>query len=242
VQDSQPSSKASDPILSKLIEADSDLTHQEAELLARLETIQEKRKGLKTVISMFAPGGSSTSDLLQQLGETLPNSKTNGTASAFSSDPATNGTAVIAESPTSEPIATSEETSKTPRRKGKTSQKTVSAAKESTSKRRGGRASKVNKPTRKSLGWQQYIRDEFGKSSLAEAIPQVLGRKPNQVLDTGEIIDAIFVTDIPKEARSTVRERVSNILSAGLKVNKWYRGKTGCYSLSKSAAEASLGS
>jgi hypothetical protein len=238
VQDSQPSSKASDPILSKLIEADSELTQQEAEILARLETIQEKRKGLKTVIGMFSPGGTSTSDLLQQLGETLPNSKTNGTASAISSEAPTNGAVAIAESKTE--ISPAENTSQTPKKlRGKTPQKTT-AAKESAPKRKGGRASKVAKPARRSLGWQQYIRDEFGKSSLAEAIPQVLGRRPGGVLETGEIIDAIFVADIPKEARSTVRERVSNILSAGLKVNKWYRGKTGCYSLSKSAAEASL--
>jgi hypothetical protein len=241
VQDSQPSSKASDPILSKLIEADSELTQQEAALLARLETIQEKRKGLKTVISMFSPGGSHTSHLLQQLGETLPNSQTNGTASTIPSEAPTNGTAAIAESNTEPKPA--ESTAKTPRQsKGKTSRKTTSAAKESTSKRKGGKTSKETKPARRSLGWQQYIRDEFGKSSLAEAIPQVLGRRPGEVLETGEIIDAIFVTDIPKEARSTVRERVSNILSAGLKVNKWYRGKTGCYSLSKSAAETSLSS
>ncbi|MBD2071507.1 hypothetical protein H6F93_28995 [Leptolyngbya sp. FACHB-671] len=239
MQDSQPSSKASDPILSKLIEADSELTQQEAELLARLETIQEKRKGLKTVIGMFSLGGASTSDLLQQLGETLPNSKTNGTASKISGEAPTNGTAAIAESKTEIPPA--ENTSQTPKKsRGKTPRKTTSAPKEPAPKRKGERVSKVTKPARRSLGWQQYIRDEFGKSSLAEAIPQVLGRKPGGVLETGEIIDAIFVVDIPKEARSTVRERVSNILSAGLKVNKWYRGKTGCYSLSKSAAEASL--
>ncbi|NJL36762.1 MAG: hypothetical protein HC840_31665 [Leptolyngbyaceae cyanobacterium RM2_2_4] len=238
MQDSQPSGKASDPILSKLIEADSELTHQEAELLARLETIQEKRKGLKTVIGMFSSGGSSTSDLLQQLGETSPNSKSNGIAPAISSEVATNGTGAIAED-ISKLEDAAEDAAETSRPKRKYTRKTTSAAEEPTSKR-GGKASKAVNPPRRSLGWQQYIRDEFGKSSLAEAIPQVLGRKPNQVLETGEIIDAIFVADIPKEARSTVRERVSNILSAGLKVNKWYRGKTGCYSLSKSAAENSL--
>jgi hypothetical protein len=233
VQDSQPSGKASDPILSKLIEADSELTHQEAELLARLETIQEKRKGLKTVIGMFSSGGSSTSDLLQQLDETSPNSKSNGIAPAISDEVTTNGTGAIAED-----TSKLEDAAETSRPKRKYVRKTTSAAKAPT--KRSGKASKAANPPRRSLGWQQYIRDEFGKSSLAEAIPQVLGRKPNQVLETGEIIDAIFVTDIPKEARSTVRERVSNILSAGLKVNKWYRGKTGCYSLSRSAAEDSL--
>ncbi|NJN58601.1 MAG: hypothetical protein HC879_14460 [Leptolyngbyaceae cyanobacterium SL_5_9] len=234
MQDSQPSGKASDPILSKLIEADSELTHQEAELLARLETIHEKRKGLKTVIGMFSSGGSSTSGLLQRLGKTSPNSKSNGIAPAISDEVATNGTGAIAED-----TSKLEDAAKTSRPKRKYARKTTSAAKEPKSKR-SGKASKAANPPRRSLGWQQYIRDEFGKSSLAEAIPQVLGRKPNQVLETGEIIDAIFVADIPKEARSTVRERVSNILSAGLKVDKWYRGKTGCYSLSRSAAEDSL--
>jgi hypothetical protein len=240
VQDSQPADKTSDPILSKLIEADSELTTQEAKILAQLETIQEKRKGLKTVIGMFSSDGAAA-DLLQQL-ESLPNSGTNGTSAMTQNEAtATNGMRAIAEAFVSH-TSDSETTEAPTQQKGRGSKKTSSAVKESSSKKRGSKLNKTSKPPRRSLGWQQYIRDEFGRSSLAEAIPQVLSRKPNDVLDTGEIIDAIFVEDIPKEVRSTVRERVSNILSSGLKVNKWYRGKTGCYSISRSVAEASLAS
>lgn len=259
MQDSQSSNKTSDPILSKLIEADSELTTQEAELRVQLETIQEKRKGLKTVISMFSPEGASSADLIQQLGESLPARKTNGSAVSVEDaatpsaippaliaegDAATNGAVAIAEELTEDETpasftADTEAAAKQPNRRTSDKAKTT---KEPTAQSRGGRIGKAAKPPRKSLGWQQYIRDEFGKSSLAEAIPQVLERQPDEVLETAEIINAIFVEDIPKDVRSTVRERVSNILSSGLKVNKWYRGRTGCYSISKSAAEASLAS
>ncbi len=59
-----------------------------------------------------------------------------------------------------------------------------------------------------------------------------------EVLETATIIDAIFVDDIPKEVRSTARERVSNVLSVGAKSGKWYRGKLGKYSMSKAAIES----
>lgn len=48
-------------------------------------------------------------------------------------------------------------------------------------------------------------------------------------------IDAIFVKKMPKDVRSTARERVSNILSVGAKKGKWHRGDAGKYSMSKIA-------
>jgi hypothetical protein len=47
------------------------------------------------------------------------------------------------------------------------------------------------------------------------------------VLEIATIINAIFANDIPKEVRSTARERVSNVLSVGTKKGNWYRGQLG---------------
>lgn len=58
-----------------------------------------------------------------------------------------------------------------------------------------------------------------------------------QVIEIATIIDAIFTNDIPKQLRSTARERVSNVLSVGAKSGKWYRGQVGKYSMSKAAVE-----
>lgn len=56
-----------------------------------------------------------------------------------------------------------------------------------------------------------------------------------QVVEIAAIIDAIFTNNIPKEVRSTARERVSNVLSVGAKSGKWYREQLGKYSMSKAA-------
>ena len=44
-----------DPVLSKLLAADSDLEAQEAKLIAQLESIKTKRDSLKTVVEIFKP-------------------------------------------------------------------------------------------------------------------------------------------------------------------------------------------
>jgi hypothetical protein len=37
------------------------------------------------------------------------------------------------------------------------------------------------------------------------------------------------------KVRARARERVSNVLSVGVKKEKWYRGEVGSYSMSKAA-------
>ena len=64
-------------------------------------------------------------------------------------------------------------------------------------------------------------------------------QQPKQVLDIAAIVNAIFVDEIPREVRSKARERVSNVLSVGVKKEKWYRGEAGSYSMSKAAVEDS---
>ena len=60
-------------------------------------------------------------------------------------------------------------------------------------------------------------------------------KQPDQVLNTAAIVDAIFVDGIPQKVRSKARELVSNVLSVGVKKEKWYRGEAGSYSMSKAA-------
>ena len=47
--------KMSDPVLSKLMAADSDLESQEAKLLAQLNAVQAKRASLQSVLEIFDP-------------------------------------------------------------------------------------------------------------------------------------------------------------------------------------------
>jgi hypothetical protein len=87
--------------------------------------------------------------------------------------------------------------------------------------------------------WQQYLRSEFSNAPLATAVSEVMQRQPHQVLETVAIVDTIFVDEIPRDVRSKARERVSNVLSVGVKKEKWYRGGAGSYSMSKAAVEDS---
>ena len=99
-------------------------------------------------------------------------------------------------------------------------------------------ASKTKQPTaakktaKTSGRWQDYLREEFSNSALSEAVGQVLQRQPEEVLETAAIIDAIFVDNLTTGVRNTARERIANVLSDGVRKNKWYRAEAGSYSMS----------
>ncbi len=95
----------------------------------------------------------------------------------------------------------------------------------------------IKKPSQQADTRQQYVKDKFRNASLAEAVAEVMEQHKEEVLETATIIEAIFANEIPKEVRSTARERVSNVLSVGAKSGKWYRGKLGKYSMSQAAVE-----
>ena len=81
------------------------------------------------------------------------------------------------------------------------------------------------------------MKDEFSNASLSEAVSEVMQQHSKQILEITAIIDAIFTDEIPKQIRSTVRERVSNVLSVGAKNGKWYRGQLGKYSMTQAAVK-----
>lgn len=77
----------------------------------------------------------------------------------------------------------------------------------------------------------------FTNAALSESVAQVMQQHEKEVLEIATIVDAIFIDDIPKQVRSTARERVSNALSVGAKNGKWYRGQLGKYSMSQAAVK-----
>jgi len=60
VPNSQNLSDTSNPTVAKLLEVDALLATAEVELSAQLQSIQEKRHSLKTVIELFAPTDTAT--------------------------------------------------------------------------------------------------------------------------------------------------------------------------------------
>ncbi|MGJ3245751.1 MAG: hypothetical protein ACFE0I_06710 [Elainellaceae cyanobacterium] len=217
----------SEPMETKLLEVDTELASQEVQLAAQLEAIQEKRKSLQTVIHMFSSSDEPVSS---------------GTPLDEAVSSAVNG--FVSESP--EPSAPKEKESaathkspksQSPAPRSKAPKASKSAAKPST---KGATTSqKSSAKNKKSSDWQPYVRKEYRDRSLPQAVLAVLEDHPKEVVEVPSIIDAIFVDNIPKPARTSARDRLSNVLSVGLRNKKWYRGKTGLYSVSKEVADAS---
>ena len=276
VQNYQPADTISDPTVAKLLEVDSSLAHQEALLLAQLESIGEKRRSLKIVIDLF--GDADTTTMAEE--SALAVAASNGTSvqiqsanwvvdstepvspldetvadAELESSPvftAPDQTSIVESEPDSMPLkAPSAKKTKQPAAKKtatktelSTTEQTLSAEEPQSSKAKSvSSASKTKQPTaakktaKTSGRWQDYLREEFSNSALSEAVGQVLQRQPEEVLETAAIINAIFVDELPKGVRNTARERIANVLSDGVRKNKWYRAEAGSYSISDGAVD-----
>ena len=214
-------SQSSNPTVAKLLQADAELAAQEVELNAQITSVQQKRHSLKTVIDMFAPGDTTNTPVAtpaltpvtEQPQPTAPD-----VALLESNGAITDNTA---EAPAAIAPPKRQANKNSSSATSKQSQKSVS----------------IKKSSQQADTWQQYVRDEFYGATLAEAVSEVMQQHEKQVLEIAAIVDAIFTADIPKELRSTARERVSNVLSVGAKSGKWFRGQLGKYSMSQAAVE-----
>ena len=217
MQNSSISSPTSNSIVAKLLEVDADLAVTEAQLAAQLQSIQEKRHSLKNVISLFpsvntaapTPVETSTPELVKKLAE----------------PPAPEVATPELEDTT---IDTTEAAPSTQKRQGK---KNLSSSTSKSNKK----SATTKEASKEADTWQQYVKEDFINASLAEAVAEVMQQQQKQVLEITTILDAIFAQEMPQELRSKARERVSNVLSVGVKKGKWYRGQAGRYSMSKAA-------
>lgn len=203
----------SDSTLSKLLEADAALVAQAATLTAQLEAIEEKRQGLQTVIELFSSTDVNPPQQQSQRDE--------------QSQPAP---------------APSHTSIKVPQETADSKKQASKGTKASGKERKPARATRRSQEAEKAKGWQHYIRKEFAKLSLPQAVASVMQSQPEAVLGVPEIVNTLFVDATPQAARNDARNRVSNVLSTGLKDDKWYRAKKGQYSLSREVAEASVAS
>ncbi len=229
MSNSQNSLDTSNPTVAKLLEVDVELATQELQLNAQLQSIQEKRKSLKTVIDLFAPTNTATTTAIATPVQT----------------PVALSEAEVAEEIV-EPIAQDEATLELDQPETNTTVNALTSAVPDAQKRQAHKnsytaskkqnAKSAPKKTSSELEtWQQYLRSEFSNATLSQAVSEVMQQHSGQVLEIAAIVDAIFVDEIPQYVRTKARERVSNVLSVGVKKEKWYRGETGSYSMSKVA-------
>ncbi len=214
----QNSLDTSNPTVTKLLEVDTELATQEAQLNAQLLSIQEKRRSLKTVIDLFAPTDTATTTPIATPAQTP--------VATEQAEPIAQDVLTLLEQPKTDTTAESEAQAvpDTPKRQAKNN----SAP---TSKKQSAKSLPQKKTSEQLETWHQYLRDEFNNATLSQAVSEVMQRQPEQVRKIAAIVDAIFVDEIPQGVRSKARERVSNVLSVGVKKGKWYRGEAGSYSM-----------
>ena len=119
---------------------------------------------------------------------------------------------------------------KSPTAKAKATTKTKPAAKttqkkKATSKKKDGRAA----------AWQKYTLPGVGDRPMPESVQIVLATKPAEDFKIAEVMSSLFTEDMPRDQYLKARNRVSNILSGGVRDGDWFKGDRGAYRLTKAA-------
>ncbi len=86
--------------------------------------------------------------------------------------------------------------------------------KQSMSKKKDGRAA----------SWQKYTRPGVKNESIPDAVRLILETQPEKDFKIVEVMDALFQEDMPKSQYLKARNRISNVLSGGVRAGDWHRG------------------
>jgi hypothetical protein len=207
-----------------LIQARDALLAQEAQLLGELDQV---RKGIDNI--------NSTIQIVCQILEITP------PAASTPTDPPP-----AASTPTDPPPAAS---TPTPQRR-KPGRKPKAVAPESidpdpspakTEKPASSPAATPTKTTKRRRrssnpnNWQDYMLADYRSQPLTDVVHSIFETSPEAVFGSSDLISSIFSPEIPKDARTTARDRLLNILSIGVNENKLVRVKAGKYTLAKPA-------
>ena len=205
-------------VLSQLQAVDTELSAQEEQLTSQLETLREKLKGIQTVIAMYGTPGEISSEPATEVPakqQEKPAKAAKPKAKKTTSKKTTGKKTVKKASTTSTNKKTAKKVSATSTRK-KTAKK-VSAT--STRKKKDGRAAT----------WQKYTRPGVKNESIPDAVRLILETQPTKDFKIAEVMDALFKEGMPKSQYLKARNRISNVLSGGVRAGDWYKGERGSY-------------
>ncbi|MGD1898859.1 MAG: hypothetical protein ACFB16_18140 [Phormidesmis sp.] len=218
-------------VLPQLLAVDSELSEQAITLEAQLNELQEKRKGIQTVIAMFESGATPDAADISAVTSAASTTKATPKKATKATKTATKRKTKAAATKTKTTKAATKTTKKATRgRPAKAKAAAAPAAKEKkTATKRSGRTA----------NWQRYVQENYRKSPLPDVIVGVLQAQPTNVFKIADVMNAVFKEDMPKNHFLKARNRISNILSAGARDGVWYRGRGGTYSMSEKAIKAS---
>ncbi|MEL7351697.1 MAG: hypothetical protein AAF171_21030 [Cyanobacteria bacterium P01_A01_bin.116] len=195
-------------VLPQLQEIEAELASQEEQLNAQLAEIQDKLNGIRAVLPMFSDSSETPA--------TATSSKTTKTTATSGRKPARKKAATKAKATKTAAKATANKTKK-------------STLKASTA----SKASKTEKKDGRTADWQKYVRPGVDQKSIPEAVLLILQTQPNQSFKIIDMMTAIFEDDMPRDQYLKARNRISNLLSGGVREGKWYRGERSTYRLNK---------
>lgn len=194
-------------VLPKLQEISEALVAQEAALNAQLAEVQEKLKGVRAILPLFGEVSSNKKELEDEpeaLVKTLV--KTKVPVEKTAPAPAEKKAPAVEKKPKAE------------------SSKVIAIkapATKALAKKKDGRTA----------SWQKYTRPGVKEQSIPDAVRLVLETQPEKSFKIAEVMDALFTESMPKSQHLKARNRISNVLSGGVRSGDWFKGDRGTYRL-----------
>ena len=93
------------------------------------------------------------------------------------------------------------------------------------------KASGKKKKDGRAASWQKYTRKGVGEHPIPEAVRLILATQPDKDFKIVEVMNALFEEKMPKSQYLKARNRISNVLSGGVRNGEWYKGERGAYRL-----------
>jgi hypothetical protein len=204
-------------VLPQLQTIEAELASQADQLEAQLASVREKLTGIRTVLPMFA--GTAASAAVPALTKAL-------LPEPAVAEPSTSEAPAPSKTKETKPKKTAQKKAASPKKAAaqkKTQDKTAPAetapAKKATAKKTDGRTA----------SWQKYTRPGVKNESIPDAVKLILATQPENDFKIVEVMDALFTEEMPKAQYLKARNRISNVLSGGVRAGDWYKGDRGTY-------------
>ena len=235
-------------VLPQLQTIEAELTSQEEQLAAQLASVREKLTGIRTVMPMF-DGTADVADVPAVTEEASTGLVEAATPASDEPDEATPASdepdeaAAVVEAPAIEaavaeaPKATKTKATKTAAKKAtakkpaakQATPKKETAEKETASKKTTTKKTTTKKKDGRTASWQKYTRPSVKNESIPDAVRLILETQPENEFKIADVMTALFKDDMPKSQYLKARNRISNVLSGGVRAGDWYKGNRGTY-------------
>lgn len=195
-------------VLSQIQTIEAELTAQESQLSAQLEAVREKLTGIRAVMPMFTDiSASAKSSAKESIAKkSLSKKQKIAQITADFKKPA--------EKSAEKPAAAKSKSTKV-----KATKKTKATTPKSLTQKTDGRAA----------DWQKYTRPGVKNQSMPDAVRLILETQPENNFKIVDVMEALFKENMPKAQYLKARNRISNVLSGGVRAGDWHKGERGTY-------------